>query len=524
MVLSRNAHFRRRPNRRFVFGNFYLNPSAQYSTTVISAILFAGIVFSGFLLFRFADTDDLLARGRRQLYEGKVAWAAKTFETLVARHKDSYDGYLLLGETYLQLEDRPNAERAFLAATALRGGVKKGQTTDVMAGIALSKLLVAKGQFAQAEQQLQALWKQQPGAAQWLLAAQPDPSQYTTTSKRPAPPNHDINRLQSALFLLYQRWAEVADNTHSNYSQTIAFYEKALLYAQDITQETQIKEKLIETISVYCEHLDLKTHTDDVVHMLKKSLRYRYIPDTLINIAEAYEKTNKLDDAITWYRKAFDVNPSLISLKLSNMLMRRANELLLEKKSELAEPLFEEAKKINATATIPLEALYPVSIDHLAINAPLNSDSGDLPITVTMTVQNQGERPIPVLLVKTTFYAANNTTDPLAEAIETVASADKPLGGKHGGLKATLTAAKQAKPSDIATVRPDHQPITLKPNAPILIDDLGGGSLKVVVSVAYSQTSQPEWKELLAKSITIKTPTTSPAQEESTNTTSPPPH
>jgi tetratricopeptide (TPR) repeat protein len=508
MVASRNTQFRRRPNRRFVFGNFYLNPSAQYSTTVISAILFAGIVFSGFLLFRFTDTDDLLARGRRQLYEGKVAWAAKTFETLVARHKDSYDGYLLLGETYLQLEDRPNAERAFLAATALRGGVKLGQTTDVMAGIALSKLSVAKGQFLQAEQQLQTLWKNQPGAAQWLLAAQPNPGQYTATNQRPAPPNQDINRLQAALFLLYQRWAEVADNTHTNYPQTIAFYEKALLYAQDITQETMVKEKLIEAISVYCEHLDVTTHTDDVVHMLKKSLRYRYIPDTLISIAEAYEKTNKLDDAISWYRKAFDVNPSLISLKLSNMLMRRANELLLEKKPELAEPLFAEAKKINATATIPLEALYPVSIDHLAITATPNPDSGDLPITVAMTIQNQGERPIPVLLVKTTFYASGNSTDPLAEAIETVATADKPLGGKHGGLKATLTAAKQAKPADVATVRPDHQTITVQPNAPITTADIGDGSLKVVVSVAYSQTSQPEWKEVVAKSVAIKTPAT----------------
>jgi tetratricopeptide (TPR) repeat protein len=468
---------RRRTGRKFLFGNFYLNPAVQYATTVVSSIVLAGCVFSGLLLFRTVDADDLLVRGRRQLAEGKVAWAAKTFETLVSRRPDSYDGYLLLGEAYLQLGDRKKAEQAFWTASSMKGGLPKpGGARDPQLAMALSKLAVARKQFAPAERELLALAKAQQPQTSALEVA------------RLAPP------LKEAFYTLYQQWGDHLIRESNDVANAATKYEQALRFSQSLAQDTQMKETLLETLSRDADQLDAQKRYADVASVLKKSLRYKYLPDTLVGIAEAYEKDGKIDEAIAWYRKAFDANPGVISLKLSNMLIEKGRRLVTEKKLAEAEACFNEARKVSASAAVPMEVLFPVRVSGFTIKNQADVETGEVHPSVKVTFFNEADRPLTFLRAKASFWVDGNL---VAEQVAPVANEKAPLAPKGKG-------GRDGKSSLL---------VTLSPETPLSLADLRGKMMRVKLSVAYTDEANTPWKELAIQEAEMLPGPTPPSPE-----------
>jgi tetratricopeptide (TPR) repeat protein len=438
-----------RRRRGWYLGNFYINPSAQYTTTIISAIVFAGFVFSGFLLFRYTDSDDLISRGKRQMAEGKVALAAKTFQTLVSAHRDSYEGHLLLGQAYLELGERQKAENEFRLASALKSDDHSGYEAD----IAMSKSAIAKKDFYSAEDKLLKAFRK----------------------------NAQDANLRQALFELYDSWGDDALQTDKDYPLAISKYERALYYIKEYHYEEKVKEKLIEAITVYADKMGADKHYEESIRMLKKSLRYRYLPDTLIEIAEAYEQSDQLDNAIIWYRRAFDADPSIISIKLSNMLIKKGRKLLEEKQPEEAEKYFAEAKQVSSAANVPMDVMFPVTANEVKITADNDSETGEFLPKVTVKFQNGGSRTLNFLVAKVSFLSGE---EPIGEVTQIVASPDSPLGAKglYGSSK-TLTLSPQEKLN-----------INLLP---------GTKQLRVKVSIAYTQDAAARWKEVAITDVNI---------------------
>jgi tetratricopeptide (TPR) repeat protein len=237
---------RRRRQRRVFFGNFYLNPSVQYLTTIVSAIALAGFVFSGFLLFRFTDEEDLINRGRMQLSEGKVAWAARTFQTLVNHHRDSYEGHLLLGQAYLQLDERRKAEQEFELAASL-----KGRTGGQAPEIALSKVAMAQGDFFKSEQILLKAYKRHRKDAD----------------------------VRQAMFELYEHWGSVlAEAPQKDYAEIVNKYTLALNYVKDYQAQQAVEDKLIDAIHMHTDRLITMKEYPEAVRLLKLSLRLSICP------------------------------------------------------------------------------------------------------------------------------------------------------------------------------------------------------------------------------------------------------
>jgi tetratricopeptide (TPR) repeat protein len=456
-----------RRKRGWYIGNLYINPTAQYTTTIVCAVIFAGFIFSGFLLFRYTDTDDLVSRGKRLMAEGKVALALKTFQTLVSNHPEHYEGHILLGQAYLDLGDRQKAEQEFRAATALKSDSISGQESIV----AMSKLSIARKEFELAENKLLKAYKDMPQ----------DPS------------------LKQALFELYERWADDAVETHQDYALGIAKYERALRYVSEYHYEDKIKEKLIENITVYTDQLNDKRNFSEAVYMLKKSLRYRYLPDTLIEIAETYEKNKNTDEAIAWYRRAFDADPAIISIKLSNMLIRKGQELVEAKKPEEAEKYFAEAKKISTTANVPMDVVYPVKAKNIKVSSNPDFATGEFFPEVQMTLENGGNRPLSFLVVRATFYSTEKL---LGETQQVVVNLDQPLSpkGKNGSSKSfTLAPEEKYNMSNLSDKK----------------------DLRVKIAIAYSQDASTQWKDIaiqetyVKRSIAVSTRRGNPSTEAS---------
>lgn len=438
-----SKYSRRRRPRQIFLGNFYLNPSVQYLTTVVSAIALAGFVFSGFLLFRFTDEEDLINRGKMQLMEGKVAWAAKTFQTLVTHHRDSYEGHLLLGQAYLQLDERRLAEQEFKYAASL-----KSKALDSAPEIAISKLAMAQNDYPRAEKLLYAALKK----------------------------NRQDASLKQAMFELYEQWGNSLYNAEpKDYALIVDKYQAALRYVNDYQAQQGVEQRLIESIRAYTDRLIAMRDYPNAIRQLKISLRYKYLPDTLVQIAETYARMDQLDDAITWFRKAFDVSPNVVGLRLTNVLVQKGQELAKDKKPEEAKKYFDEADEISQQAKVPLDNLYPVSVSSVKIQNDMDDATGEFAPTVEVRLSNDSSRDLEFLSVKAEFISGNDTLD---EVIEPVATPDKPFPMKN---------VQSWKSKNTVTV-------DLKPDNKLNVHALQGGKLTVKISIAYRDGTEAVWK------------------------------
>jgi tetratricopeptide (TPR) repeat protein len=451
-----SKYSRRRRQRKIFLGNIYLNPNVQYLTTIVSAIALAGFVFSGFLLFRFTDEEDLINRGKMQLMEGKVAWAAKTFQTLVTHHRDSYEGHLLLGQAYLQLDERPKAEQEFELAASL-----KSKTGDNAPEIAMSKVAMAQGDFIKAEKILYTAWRR----------------------------NRQDERVKQALFELYDQWGSTLSEAElKDYGAIVQKYEIALRYVSDYQAQQSVEEKLIEAIRTYTDRLIAMRDYPNAIQQLKISLRFKYLPETLVQIADTYGRMGQLDESIEWYRKAFDVNPNVVGLRLTNVLVQKGQQLVDAHKPDEAKQYFDEADKISQEAKVPLDSLYPVSVSSVKIKSDMDEATGEFEPTVELKVSNDSTRALSFLSVKAEFVSGDTV---LSSNMEQVAGPDNPLATQSGKGKSSVS-------------------VTLKPDTKLNIHALQGGKMTVKISIAYRDGNDAIWKLKSIQEAVVRVPTQAP--------------
>ena len=450
---------RRRRQRQFFLGNFYLNPNVQYLTTVVSAIALAGFVFSGFLLFRFTDEEDLINRGKLQLMEGKVAWAAKTFQTLVTHHRDSYEGHLLLGQAYLQLDERRKAEQEFEIAASL-----KNKSSDHAPEIALSKVAMAQGDFPRAEKILYTAWKR----------------------------NRADKTVKQAMFELYEQWGNTLSEAEpKDYTSIIQKYRTSLVYVSNYQAQQNIEQRLTDAIRAYTDKLIALKDYDTAIQQLKVSLIIKYLPDTLVQIADTYGRMGRLDDSIEWYRKAFEANPDVVGLRLTNVLVQKGQQLMSDKKADEAKKYFAEADQISQQAKVPLDSLYPVTIASVKIDSEFDEATGQFEPTVKVKLTNEANRDLSFLAVKAEFTSGNDT---LSQVTEEVATPDKPFPMRGGKGDNTVS-------------------ISLKPESQLSIHALQGGKMTVKISIAYRDGNDAIWKLKSIQETTVRGGNETPSTE-----------
>lgn len=454
-----NKFNRRRRQRTFFLGNFYLNPSVQYLTTIVSAIALAGFVFSGFLLFRFTDEEDLINRGKMQLAEGKVAWACQTFQTLVTHHRDSYEGHLLLGQAYLQLDERRKAEQEFELAASL-----KSRSGDNAPDIALSKVAVAQGDFVRAEKTLAKAYKR----------------------------NRKDANVRQAMFELYEQWGNMLyDAPQKEYPAIVEKYELALRFANNYEGQQGVEDKLIDSIRSYTERLISLKNYPEAVRLLKLSLRFKYLPETLIQIAETYGMMDQLDDSIDWYRKAFDVSPNVVGLRLTNVLVQKGQMLAKAQQKDEAQKYFDEADKVSQQAKIPLDNLYPVDVSRIKVDTDVDDATGEISSHIRLRLANDSSRDLNFLAIKAEFISGDDT---LVAVEEVAASPDNPFPMRDG------------RPWLERNIRV----VELQPKNKLNIHALKDGKITVKISIAYQDGGDAIWKLKSIQEITVRNTASEP--------------
>ncbi len=432
----------------------YIHPQKQYILMMSSAILMAALIFSGILLFRQSDQGDLMRRGQWLMKQGKVALAAGQFERLVHLNPKSYRGHLALGNAYMEINEPEKAAREFRIASQLRAG----NLRESGAHVAISRLMIVQGKYQDAEKQLQQAYQ-----AQEKNRKDPD--------------------LLAAMVELYETWGDsFLDSKPPNYEQAFLKYANALRYVKSVDEQQPVEQKLVKAASFLSDQYVSNKQFDKAIAVLRYALHFENTADNNVAIAWVYEQKDDLDNAIIWYRKAYQLDPKGISLKLASMLVRKGRELMDAHQPKDAERYFGEAQTINETVKLPSDALFPVKANDLVLSYTVNPVSFDLVPQVEFSIANGGSYPINYLTVRVLFLTGD---EKLADLQQIAATRSDPLGarGEFKGSKA----------------------LEFKAPTSIPLEDLEHGKLKVKIMVSYqpANSASTRWFDVTTSEIAV---------------------
>jgi tetratricopeptide (TPR) repeat protein len=445
------------------FSRSMMDPRWHYLVIIVSALGFAALLFSGFLMFRFLDTQDLLQHGKQLLAEGKVARAVEVLDQLVKADPNHYEGHVRLGQAYLELGDKRRAEQEFKVASLL-----KAEMTAP-----LPKALIQEA-LAQ-------------GGAQSSL-------------------------LQEALYDLYTLWGNYLlskpdAGKKESLQPAIDAFGQAVHYAPSYYLETQAKDKLTLAVGQEIKRLSAKQADSPAVgQLLETLLKYNYSADTLLKLVQWHEARHDTEAAIRWARKAFELSPSSMSLKFSNLLIMRGHELAKEQKPEQAQTFYHEAERIGQLAHLRYDQLFPVAVQQVAIHLEdTDHVTGRFTPDVRLTLANESQRPLDFLAVKVEFYKGDKKLETVTKAVITPSS---PLPAKDVPTPSQPTKPKQAASPAASTSRVHIKTVSLAPAKPFYLHQLSHGALTMKVSIAYSEGEEHVWylKTLRELRIVIPSP------------------
>lgn len=387
-----------------------VGPGMQLLFTVLAAIVLSGMVFSGLLVFRQSDYDDLMGRGEHLVAEGKVARAAAIYERVLSQYGEGYAVYLALGKAYLAMNEPEKARKVLEAALAL-----KTRDGGVEALLVKSQLLVVAKEYQPATELLHERLKTLP---------KDHPSWKT---------------LRVALSDAYTYWAD-EQRQNGELEEALATYQKGLAAAGTYSQEEAINKDLSDIALQLAEQYLVEKKPEALIETLRPVLDISPDPALMIRLADAYQDTGELEQAITWYRRAYDSQPELIRAKLSQAMLARGKELLKEGKSAEAAPYFSEAESMIASNTSTDEAmasLYPVEISSFNVIPNFNRGALLVQPSAKITVKSLSHRDISDLLAR---LQIRTESEVLSESQATVASSEKPLtpSGKESTKSLTI--------------------------------------------------------------------------------------
>jgi len=341
---------------------FYLDPQKQYILIILSAVAMATLVFSGLLLFRQSDHGDMMTRGEWLMKQGKVALAAREFEQVVRRYRNSYEAHLALGKAYMEIDEPQKAAKEFKVASLL----KVGNPRESGAHIAISRLMIAEGKYEDAEREL-------------------------VKAYRARPQNKKDPELQAAMVDLYEDWGDwYLEQTPANYEEAFLKFSTGLRFVKSDQAQLSLKDKLVSSAKLLSDVYDNNKDYDKAIAVMKRALHYQYTADNMAAISAFFEEKADVDSAIVWSRKAYELDPKRISLNLSQLLIKKGRELNEAHLPKKAEAYFAEAQKVNDTVKTPLNELYPLKTSGVKLSYSFQENAVALVPSVQFRVDNAG--------------------------------------------------------------------------------------------------------------------------------------
>lgn len=443
----------------------------QKITIAVIALVFIGLIYNTFF-----SLNSLLKQGEAYQKSGKTALALGIYKEAAKMHPGSYQAHLHLGRAFLE------SDEIQLAKQELSKAIELGNTgvNDFGAQIEMSKLLVSEKNFNDAEKVL-------------------------LTVRKPIP-----IEIKKALADLYIHWGNEVYNTGSKVD-SIEKYKNAWNYYKSFDRQEQKKIQL-KVISFYEDmamNFLAKNMENEAINALNQSISFIDNPSSHIKVADIYKKQNKIDEAITEYQKAYNLDTTgSAPLYLSELLVQKGVSLASKNDFLKAKECFEKAQEVNPSIVVPAEILYSVFISSIKAAVVSDKTTDKIFPEISFVITNRGNQDINLLKAKAVFFDSGNS---VGEDDKIVVSKDKPLKSKTDSEKVTLSLAQgidNSKKSNLLQVKvylSYNNESDWKFTRTLTISNKKKGSSNSNVVSTYSQPKATVNRTKATESVKIKT-------------------
>jgi Tfp pilus assembly protein PilF len=374
---SSHRHNTSQKHRPLSWRNYGMNPQLQAIVTIVAALLLAGLVFSGALLFEYTNHEELLNNGKQLMMEGKVAWAADHFKKIIEQDASHYEAHLRLGQVLLELGEVEQAEHEFETAMAIKLNIApQARTTqqNTLISIASAKLSMIKKQWIEAENTLIYAYEKQPKNLE----------------------------LKEALWVLYQQWGQAAF-TNKQLDVAINQWGHALDFVGRYKQEEETQAWLAKGLKLAYEQLEERhASPQERLTFIETALRKHYSYKLLLKKANIYEhELHQPALALAAYRQAYQAQPQTVGLKFLTQLDMANQTALLAGNNTLAKQLTEESQWVKQTIKQQAPAGQQITVHIASIERTAEDpETTEWEPKIVLTLRNQSGQTLPYLKIK----------------------------------------------------------------------------------------------------------------------------
>ena len=321
---------------------------------------------------------------------GKIAYAIEDYNKIVRVFSENYEAHIHLAELYVEVNE------PYLAKVEYMKAINLGYKSKYQANIAMANIYIKENNYTLAESFINEIKDIKDSKAQQLIG--------------------DFYYNQGIV------------SKKNDKTDAIRKFKTAYKYYKisNSPNLAKLKKDIINTYIAISNDLISINKPQDAIDILKSSLSFLNNAETHYRLAKIYGKQGNIDNAISEYKTAFNLNPDVSNNKEQyvQLLIKKA-ELLKGKGDKVSEEFYYAwAKKLDSKLNIPMNPDSRIIIDNLAAKCNENINKDILIPEVSLKLTNISKNKINYLKIKVVFLENNK---PFSEEIKTLTSEKNPL-------------------------------------------------------------------------------------------------
>ncbi|XVJ51314.1 MAG: tetratricopeptide repeat protein [Vampirovibrio sp.] len=370
----------------------------QVVAVLVAGILVSGLLFSGILLWQSSDTEHQLHAAQAWMNEGKMAWATQSLEALTEKHPDFFEGWVALGQCYLEANELDKAQQALDTAMAIRSREKEfsleQEDMKILVGFSEATLLRLQHRYSAAETLLLKL--------------------YETYPQQPA--------LKHALWDLYYQWGLWHLKQDPNPRKALFYLQEAQSFVTRFRYDRQMQDAIeTATIRQYTLIQAQQASLEQRRHFLQEVLTYHYSHTLLSNLAQLEMEAKHPLQSLAYLQQAYQLMPNRYALHYSQALETALKIYRDQGKTQKAQAIQDTLTQIQSQLKREGNPLpYPLKVTIAQVQAKLlNTQTKEWTPEIILHLENKGQIPIPFIQFKIRLAAGQDVLQTYYEHLAT---------------------------------------------------------------------------------------------------------
>jgi len=380
----------------------FINSKKFYLILIICVLSIVAFFYYG--SNKSTSVAGMMKEADNTAINGQIAYAIEDYNKIVRVFPRNYKAHLNLAKLYLQVNELDLAKVEYVKA------MKLGYKSEYQANIDMANIYIKENNYVLAENFITQIKDIKNSEAQRLIGD------------------------------FYYKWGVSLKKNYK--SAAIRKFRIAYKYYKISNSPNllKLKQEVRNTYIDISNELVNSKNTKEAVDILKLSLSFWDSAETHYRLAKVYEKQGKIDNALSEYKTAFRLNPSVSSTESYVALLVKRAEIYKEKGDKVSTELYYTlAKNLDTKLNVPMNPDNRIIINNLVAKCNENIDKDILIPEISFKLSNISKNKIKYLKIKVVFL---ENTKPFSEEVITLASVEKPINNDSSTSQVNIFSSK----------------------------------------------------------------------------------